>query len=162
MPLVGSHDLEAASVTIALRSGCITQRRQGRGASHVTPWRIDTQGRPSQCGRVLQHLSMLTLKTALILSRSSCRQGSALALVVGDEYIHSRCREHCGMRVCAAVSTAPKPGMHGIALSTQAARVLLIYIHACFVAIHAVVRVYGCLADCVKERSHSVLRALCV
>ena len=85
-----------------------------------------------QCGRVLQHINMLSLKTALILSRSSCLRGSALALVAGDEYIHSRCRERCGLRVCAAASTAAKPGMHGIALSTHAARDLLMSNSHCF------------------------------
>ena len=96
-----------------------------------------------QGGRVSQHVQMLTLKTALILSRSSKFQGSALELVVHNDYPHIRCRKRCQSGVYAAASTAAKPGIHGTTLSIQAAPGLLRsqrLLEATSVVIHAIVR----------------------
>ena len=78
-----------------------------------------------QCGCVSQHNHMLTLKTVFILSRSSSLQGSALGLLVQNDYPHIGCRERCHWRVYGAASTAAKPGLHGVTLSIQAAPGLL-------------------------------------
>ena len=73
------------------------------------------------CGKLSQHVQMLTLKTALILSRSSSLQGSALGPLVHDDYLHIRCKSRCHMRVYAVSSAAAKPGMRGMTRSIQAA-----------------------------------------
>ena len=115
-----------------------------------------------QCGRVSQHVQMLTLKTALILSRSSSLQGSALKLLVHNDYPHIRCRERCHSRVYAAASTAAKPGMHGMTLSIQAAPGLLRsqrLLMSTSVVMHAIVResLYACaLQSAWKEASKTL------
>ena len=75
------------------------------------------RGRPVQCENFSRHVQMLTLKTALILSRSSSLQGSALGPLVHNEYLHYRCRGRYHSGVSAAACTAAKPGMHGMTLS---------------------------------------------
>ena len=70
-----------------------------------------------QCGHCSRHVQMLTLKTALTLSRSSSLQGSALGPLVHNAYLHHRCTDRCHSGVYAAASTAAKPGMHSMTLS---------------------------------------------
>jgi hypothetical protein len=90
-----------------------------------------------------QHVQMLTLKTALILTRSSSLQGSALGLLVSNDYLHVRCKNGFHSRVYAAASNAAKPDMHGTTLSIQAAPGLLssqqLFLSTSIV-IHAIVR----------------------
>ena len=74
-----------------------------------------------QCGRVSKHVQMQTVKTALILSRTSSLEGSALGLLVHNDYPHIKCRHRRHSGVYAAASTTAKPGMHGMSLSIQAA-----------------------------------------
>ena len=78
-----------------------------------------------QCGYMSQHVQMLTLKTALIFSRSSSLQGSALGPLVHNGHLHIPCRDRCHPQVYAAVSTAAQSGMRGMTLSIQAAPGLL-------------------------------------
>ena len=103
-----------------------------------------------QCGRVSKHVQMQTVKTALILSRTSSLRGSALGLLVHNDYPHIKCRDRRQSGVYATASTTAKPGMHGMTLGIQAAPGLLrsheAWVLSTRFVIHAIAResLYAC------------------
>ena len=105
-----------------------------------------------QCGRVSKHVQMQTVKTALILSRTSSLQGSALGLLVHNDYPHIKCRERRHSGVYAGASTTAKPGMPGLLKSHDACCIHMLCDPCC----HEGVPVCVCFAESLEEASKTL------